>query len=102
MNNALKSCKQPASVLKFMQSLGTERSKLYIRITLKSRAAIAAAAIVQRMIMRSRPLVFLLVTPRKSGSTGVVAAAAMMANAKDQKKYKEKEKLIAVASMQLC
>jgi hypothetical protein len=45
-----------------------------IRITLKSRAETAAAAIVQRMIIRKRPLVFLLVVPRNKGSTAVAAA----------------------------
>jgi hypothetical protein len=43
-------------------------------MTLKSRAETAAAAIVHRMIMRSRPLVFLLVVPLNKGSAAVVAA----------------------------
>ena len=42
-------------------------------MTLKSRAETAAAAIVQRMIIRRRPLVFLLVVPRNRGSTAVVS-----------------------------
>ena len=51
-----------------------------VRITLKSRAETAAAAIVQRMIIRKRPLVVLLVVPRNKGSTTV--AATMTANCK--------------------
>jgi hypothetical protein len=51
-----------------------------VRITLNSRADTAAAAMVQRMITRSRPLVFLLVVPRKRGSSGLSdVATAMMA-----------------------
>lgn len=40
----------------------------YVRITEKRRDAIAAAAIVQRIVSRSRPLVFLPVLPLKKGS----------------------------------
>jgi hypothetical protein len=39
-------------------------------MTLKSLAETAAAAMVQRMMMRRRPLVFLLVLPRSNGSIG--------------------------------
>jgi hypothetical protein len=46
-------------------------------MTLKSRAETAAAAIVHRMVMRSKPLVFLLVVPLNKGSA--VATAAMTA-----------------------
>jgi len=45
-----------------------------IRMTLKSRAETAAAAMVNRMMMRSRPLMFVLLLPRRSGSRGVEAA----------------------------
>jgi hypothetical protein len=43
-------------------------------MTLNKRADTAAAAMVNRMMIRSRPLVFLLVLPRRKGSRGVGAA----------------------------
>lgn len=70
---------KPASVLAMGILLQID---VGIRMTLKSRADTAAAAIVQRMIMRRTPLVFLLVGPRKYGSRGFSEAdAAMMAEA---------------------
>ena len=45
-----------------------ERVREDLRITLKRRLATAAAAIVQRMISRRRPLVFRPVSPFKKGS----------------------------------
>ena len=48
-----------------------------VRMTLKRRADTAAAAMVHRMMIRSRPRVFLLVFPRRKGSKGV--ETAMMA-----------------------
>ena len=69
-----------------------------IRITLKSRADMAAAAIVKRIIMRSRPRVFLLVVPRKSGSAPVVAA--MMAWEENQGRGRKELVCIAVAAAQ--
>jgi hypothetical protein len=53
-------------------------------MTLKSRAEIAAAAIVHRMIMRKRPLAFLLVVPLNKGSAAVVAAAMTAKGIKSQ------------------
>lgn len=47
---------------------------MYIRITLNNRADTAAPAMVNRMTIRSRPLVFLLRLPRRNGSRGVEAA----------------------------
>jgi hypothetical protein len=49
----------------------------YIRITENSRLATAAAAIVQRIINRRRPLVFLPVLPSKEGSVDVAVIVAV-------------------------
>ena len=61
-----------------------------VRITLKSLAETAAAAIVQRMMMRRRPLVFLLVRPRSKGSTGD-SVAITATKGKTTRRRKEKE-----------
>lgn len=54
--------------------MGRRVAGLDLRITLNKRADTAAAAIVHRMMIRSRPRVFLLVLPRRNGSRGVEAA----------------------------
>jgi hypothetical protein len=69
-------------------------------MTLKSRAETAAAAIVHRMIMRSRPLVFLLVVPLNKGSTAVVVAA-MTAKGIYHRGFERKQLLIADAAAQV-
>jgi hypothetical protein len=66
-------------------------------MTLKSRAEIAAAAIVHRMIMRSRPLVFLLVVPLNKGSTAA-AVAAMTAKGINHRGFERQQFLIADAA----
>ena len=58
-----------------------------VRITLKRRLAMAAAAMVHRMTMRRRPRVFLPVFPFRKGSTAV---EAMTAGSKQNQSTKEK------------
>lgn len=50
-----------------------------ILITLKRRLETAAAAIVHRMMMRRRPLVFMLVFPLRNGASGFVGAIVVAA-----------------------
>lgn len=45
--------------------------RIHLRITEKRRLATAAAAITQRIVILSRPLVFLPILPFKKGSTVV-------------------------------
>ncbi len=46
----------------------TDGERVSILITLKSRLAIAAAAIAARIMIRSKPLVFLPLLPSRNGS----------------------------------
>jgi hypothetical protein len=74
VNDTLKTCDKICQFESSFIRVRKTRRKKGVRMTLKSRAETAAAAIVQRMIIRRRPLVFLLVVPRNKGSTAVVAA----------------------------
>jgi hypothetical protein len=52
-------------------SRSSSRDEVYVRITENRRLATAAAAITQRIVILSKPLVFLPVLPVKKGSTVV-------------------------------
>jgi hypothetical protein len=57
-------------------NMGSMKGKC-VRITENSRLATAAAAIVQRIINRRRPLVFLPVLPSKEGLVDVAVIVAV-------------------------
>lgn len=74
VDNALKSCEQRLLAITSNNQVNTIFNVL---ITLNSRAETAAAAMVHKMVMRRRPLVFLLVVVCKNeSSAGSVAMLA--------------------------
>ena len=85
MNDAFKSCPglivSTHLVKRAEERLGAPKD---IRITLNNLLDTAAAAMVQRIMIRSRPLVFLLVLTCKNGSTELVAAIMAKENKKGQ------------------
>jgi hypothetical protein len=91
---------EPCDIL----ACGTFGSPCNILMTLNKRADTAAAAIVHNMMTRSRPLVFLLVVPRRNGSSGVsVLATAMMAGLSERRQGGEKvRKRSMVAGKLMC